>query len=176
MSRLRVILRLKLNKRNKIMAVNTWEASVMRYGTGILKWNTDELKSLDRRARKFMTIHGALYPKSDSCQWCIRMEENKLGWYVRNSVGPFIEGVKAAEIIECNDTVNKNEFKQMDEGKKGTVEEKNVWIVCKSNARKNRWERNMVMAEKSSLESEKNHVVCCLKTSNLNKLCETQDW
>ena len=49
-----------------------------------------------------------------------------------------IEGVKAAEIIECNDTVNKNEFKQMDEGKKGTVEEKNVWIVCKSNARKNR--------------------------------------
>ena len=36
--------------------------------------------------------------------------------------------MKAAEIIECNDTVNKKEFKQMDEGKKGTVEkEKNVW-------------------------------------------------
>ena len=66
----------------------------MRYGTGILKWNTDELKSLDRRARKFMTMHGALYPKSDidrvylrremggrgliSCEGCIRMEENKL--------------------------------------------------------------------------------------------------
>ena len=26
--------------------------------------------------------------------------------------------MKAAEIIECNDTVNKKEFKQMDEGKK----------------------------------------------------------
>ena len=47
--------------------------------------------------------------------------------------------MKAAEIIECNDTVNKKEFKQMDEGKKGTVEkEKNVWTVCKRNARKNR--------------------------------------
>ena len=60
---LRLILRSKLNGRNKIMAVNTWAVSVMRYGSGILKWNTDELKSLDRRTRKFMTIHGVLHPK-----------------------------------------------------------------------------------------------------------------
>ena len=63
---LRLILRYyKLNGRNKIMAVNTWVAFVMRYGAGILKWNTNELKSLDRRTRKFMTIHGVLHPKSD---------------------------------------------------------------------------------------------------------------
>ena len=42
---LRLILRLKLNERNKIMIVNTWVVSLMRYGAGILKWNTDELKS-----------------------------------------------------------------------------------------------------------------------------------
>ena len=81
----------------------------MRYGTGILTWNTNELKSLDRRTRKFMTMHGALHPKSDfdrvylsremgrrgliSCEGCIWMEENKLGWYVRNSVEPLTEGV-----------------------------------------------------------------------------------
>ena len=75
-----------------------------------------------------MTMHGALHPKSDidmvclsrkmggreliSCEGCIRMEENNLGWYVRNSVEPLIESVKAAEKIECNDTVNKKEFKQ----------------------------------------------------------------
>ena len=35
----------------------------MRYGGGILKWNTDELKSLSRRTRKFMAMHGALHPK-----------------------------------------------------------------------------------------------------------------
>ena len=33
--RLRLILRSKLNGRNKIMAVNTWVVSVMRYGAGI---------------------------------------------------------------------------------------------------------------------------------------------
>ena len=88
----RLILRSKLNGRNKIMVVNNWVVSLMRYGAGILKWNTEELKSLDRKTRKFMTMYGALHPKSDigriylsremggrgliSCEACIRMEEN----------------------------------------------------------------------------------------------------
>ena len=97
------------------MAVNTRAVSVMRYGAGILKWNADELKSLVRRTKKFMTMHGALHPKSDvdrvylsreiggrgltSYETCIRMEENNLGRYVRNPVQPLIEDVKAAEAI-----------------------------------------------------------------------------
>ena len=129
LGRLKLILRSKLNGRNKIMAVNTSAVSVMRYGGGILKWNTDKLKSLDRRTRTLMKINRALHPKSDidmiqpnremggrgliSCQECIGMEENKLGWYVRNSVEPLTEGVKASETIECNVTVNKKEFKQI---------------------------------------------------------------
>ena len=124
--RLRLISRQKLNARNKTMAVNTQLVSVMRHGAGILRWNTDELKSFDRRTRKSMTIHGALHPKSDvdriyvsrkmggrglvSCEGCIRMEENNLGWYVRNSVEPLIEGLKAAETMEYNDKLNKKEF------------------------------------------------------------------
>ena len=47
-----------------------------------------------------------------SCERCIRMEENNLGWYVRNSVEPLIEGAKAAETIEYNNTVNKRKFKK----------------------------------------------------------------
>ena len=149
--RLRLTLKSKLNGRNKIMAVNTWAVSVKRYGAGILKCNTDELKSLDRRTRKFMTMHGALHPKSDidrvylrsemggrgliSCEGCIRIEENNLGWYVSNLVEPMIEGVKAVETIEYNDTVKR----KMDEGKERTMEKrKDVWTVCKKNARNNR--------------------------------------
>ena len=109
------------------MAVNTWAVFVMRYGAEILKWNTDELKSLNRRTRKFMTMHGVLHSKSDvsrvylsgelgargliSCDGCTRMEENNLKWYVRNSVEPLTEGMNAAETIEYNNTVNKKEFK-----------------------------------------------------------------
>ena len=61
-----------------------------------------------------------------------------------------IEGVKAAETIEYNNVVNKKEFRELDDGKEGTMEkQKNVWIVCKRNARNNRLERNMELAEKS---------------------------
>ena len=35
---LRLILRSKLNGRNKIVTVNTWAVSVMGYDSGILKW------------------------------------------------------------------------------------------------------------------------------------------
>ena len=71
---------------------------------------------------------GALHPKSGvdrvylsremrgkgliNCEGCIRMEENDLRWYVRNSVKPLIEDVQATETIEYNDTVNKKKFKQ----------------------------------------------------------------
>ena len=128
LQRLRLILKSKLNGRNKIMAVKTLAVSVMRYDAGILKWNTDEIKSFDKRIRKFMAIHGALHPKRDvdkvyvsreiggrrsiSCEGCIRMEENNLVWYVRNTVESFTEGVKAAKTIEYKDTVNKKKFKQ----------------------------------------------------------------
>ena len=40
-----ILLILKLNERNKIMIFNTWVVSLIRYGAGILKWNTDELKN-----------------------------------------------------------------------------------------------------------------------------------
>ena len=104
--RLRLILKSKLNGRKKIMGVNTWAISVMGYGAGILKWNTDELKNLGRKTIKFLTMRGVLHPKSDvdkvylsreiggrgliSCEGCIRIEKNSLEWYVRNSVEPLI--------------------------------------------------------------------------------------
>ena len=66
------------------------------------------------------------------------MEGKILEWYVRNAFEPLIEGVKAAETIEYNDTVtvNRKEFKQscMREKK----EQKNIWTVCKRNSRNNR--------------------------------------
>ena len=45
--RLKLILRLKLNGRNKIIPLNIWAVLITRYGAGILKWNTDALKNLD---------------------------------------------------------------------------------------------------------------------------------
>ena len=42
--RLRLILKSKLNGKNKIHAINTWEVALLRYGAGTINWKVDELK------------------------------------------------------------------------------------------------------------------------------------
>ena len=42
--RLRLILKSKLNGKNKIPAINNWTVSRLRYGAGIINWKADELK------------------------------------------------------------------------------------------------------------------------------------
>ena len=40
--RLRLILRSKLNGKNKIKARNSWAVAIMRHGAGVLEWRFDE--------------------------------------------------------------------------------------------------------------------------------------
>ena len=128
--RLRLILKSKLNGKNKITAINTWAVAVFRYGAGILQWKESELKNVDRKSRKTMTMYGALHPKSDvdrlyikrkvggrglmSVECCVR-EENSLGCYVANSEENLIKGVYAAETINTEDTVSSGELKKQKE-------------------------------------------------------------
>ena len=107
--RQRLILKSKLNGRNKVTAINTWAVAIFRYGEGIIEWKASELKDLDRKSRKTMTKYGGVHPKSDvdrfyvkrkeggrgsiSVERCIREEENSLGFYVANSEENLIRGV-----------------------------------------------------------------------------------
>ena len=47
-----LVLKSKLNGKNKTNAINTWAVSLMRYGAGVLKWRKDEIDELDRKTRK----------------------------------------------------------------------------------------------------------------------------
>ena len=100
--RAKLILKSKLNGRNKIMALNTWAVSILRYGAGILKWNKNELQEMDRKTGKFMTINKELHPRSDvswlyvsqkngeraliECENTLKSEENGPGWCVKNNI------------------------------------------------------------------------------------------
>ena len=61
--RAKLILKSKLNGRNKIMALTTWVVSTLRYGAEILKWNKNELQKMDRKTRKFSTVNKKLHPR-----------------------------------------------------------------------------------------------------------------
>ena len=60
-----MILKSKLNDKNKTQAINTWTVALLRYGAGIINWKVDELKKMDRTTRKTLTMYGVLHPKSD---------------------------------------------------------------------------------------------------------------
>ena len=60
--RQRLILKSKLNERNKVTAINTWAVAIFTYGVGIIQWKASELKDLDRKSRKTMTMYGGLHP------------------------------------------------------------------------------------------------------------------
>ena len=59
----RKLLETKLSCRNLIKGINTWALPLVRYSGLFLKWTRDELKQMDRRTRKLMTMHKALHSR-----------------------------------------------------------------------------------------------------------------
>ena len=53
----KLILKSKPNGRNKIMAMNPWTMSILRYDAVILKWNKNELQETGIKTRKVMTMN-----------------------------------------------------------------------------------------------------------------------
>ena len=60
-----IIIETKLNSRNLIKGINTWAVPLVRYSGPFLKWTRDELKQMDQRTRKLMTMHKALHLRDD---------------------------------------------------------------------------------------------------------------
>ena len=126
--RTRLILISKLNEKNKIKVINSWVVVIMRYGAGVLEQRFDEIKELERKTQKLLTMHKGLQPKSDvgrlcvsrkeggrglmSCESTVRNEENNLGWCLKNSNENFLQGVKHDRILKFKESVSQKEFKK----------------------------------------------------------------
>ena len=63
--RTRKLLETKLSSRNHIKGIVTWAVPLVRYSGRFLKWTREELKQMDQRTRKLMTMHKALHPRDD---------------------------------------------------------------------------------------------------------------
>ena len=76
--RIRKLLETKLSRRNLIEGINTWAVPLIRYSGPFIKWTRDELKQMDERTRKLMTMHNALHSRDDSDrQYVSRKRERK---------------------------------------------------------------------------------------------------
>ena len=77
--RTRKLLETKLNSRNLIKGINTWAVSLVRYSVPFLKWTRDELRQMDQRTRKLMTMHKALHPRDDVDRLYVSRKEGGRG-------------------------------------------------------------------------------------------------
>ena len=72
-------LRRKLSSRNLIKGINTWAVPLIWYSGPFLKWTRDELKQMDQRTRKLMTMHKALHPRDDVDRLYVSRKERGRG-------------------------------------------------------------------------------------------------
>ena len=63
--RIRLVLKSKLNARNKIAAINTLAVPVILYSYGVTDWKLDEIQDLDRMNRKQLCMNQMLTNKAD---------------------------------------------------------------------------------------------------------------
>ena len=90
--RTRKLLETKLNCRNLIKGINTWAVPLIRYSKPFPKWTRHELKQIDQRTRKLMTIYKALHPSDDVDRLYFSRKEGERGLAsIENSVGASIQ-------------------------------------------------------------------------------------
>ena len=66
LKRTRKPLKTKIHSRNLIKVINIWAVPLMRYSGPFLKRTKEELKQMDQRTRKLMTMHQVFHPKDDA--------------------------------------------------------------------------------------------------------------
>ena len=64
---------------NLIKAINAWVVSVVRYSAGIIDWSKAELKSMDIKTRKILSMHGAFHEKSSTYRLYLKRKEGGRG-------------------------------------------------------------------------------------------------
>ena len=125
--RVKKLLRLQLNGGNVIAGMNAWTRGIIRYGARVLHWIKEEVKSIDIKTRKLMTIDRSLHPRGNvgrfyiarkeggkgliSCKECVIVEVQSLGKYLSESkewMLKFVVGKKGLSEVEDPDEFRKS--------------------------------------------------------------------
>ena len=99
--RLRMTLKSELNAMNTITATGALAAPVLRYSFGIINQRTEEIKKIDRKTRKMLTMYKMHHPKADIDKLYVKRKEGG-----RRLVQ--IEAAYKVEIINIAEYVNTN--------------------------------------------------------------------
>ena len=74
-----MILKWELNAKNKITAKRALAVLVLRYSFGIIKRRIGEIKQIDRKTRKMLTLYKMHHPKADIDRLYVKRKEGGRG-------------------------------------------------------------------------------------------------
>ena len=77
--RVKLLARSKLHAGNLVRGINAWAIGVIRYTAGILDWTEDDLKKMDVKTRKILSMAGAFYTRGSSHRLYIKRKEGGKG-------------------------------------------------------------------------------------------------
>ena len=104
LGRTRKLLEIKLSSRNLIKGINTWAVPLFRYSGPFLERTRDELKQINQRTKKIITMHKALHPRDDVDRLYVSRTEGGR-WFAR------IEDSVDASIQRLEDYLEKHELR-----------------------------------------------------------------
>ena len=87
--RLKLVLKSDLNAVNKVRAINSLAIPVLNYSFGVIDWTKAELRKLDVKTRKYLTLFKIHHPKASVDRLYIKREEGGRG---------------LKQIVECHQT------------------------------------------------------------------------
>ena len=98
---MKLLVKSELYAGNLVKGINTWAIGVVRYSAGVLDWTKEDLRQMDVKTRKMLTLCGAFHKRGSvgrlylkrkeggrgliSVEDCVRQEEAGLSTCVRGS-------------------------------------------------------------------------------------------
>ena len=100
-----MILKSELNAKNKITAIGALAVPVLRHSFDIINWRIEEIKQIDRKTRKMLTMYKMHHPKADIDRLYVKRKEGGRGLMQ-------VEAAYKAEIINIAEYLNTNYNKE----------------------------------------------------------------
>ena len=97
-----MIMKSELKTRNKITATEALVVTILRYSFGIINWRNEEIKKIDRKNRKMLTMYYKMHhPKADIDRLYIKRKEGGRG-LVQVEAAYKVEIINNAEYLNTN--------------------------------------------------------------------------
>ena len=76
---MKLLVKSELYAGNLVKGITTWAIGVVRYSAGVLDWTKDELRQMDPKTRKMLTLCGAFHKMGSFGRLCLKRKEGGRG-------------------------------------------------------------------------------------------------